>query len=65
MGKRLKDIGKGQADKNQFIGMIQKFINKELSMIDDKKEKIQVSNLVEEVKKKMLLHNALIVKMEK
>ena len=49
--KRLKDIGKGQADKNQFIGMIQKFINKELSMIDDKKEKIQVSNLVEEVKK--------------
>ena len=48
--KRLKEIGKGQASKEQFIGMIQKFIEKELSLIEDKKNNAQVGNLADEVK---------------
>lgn len=48
--KRLKDIGKGQASKEQFITMIQKFIQKELSLIEEKQNNAQVGNLAEEVK---------------
>ncbi|MGV3125168.1 DNA topoisomerase III [Staphylococcus epidermidis] len=48
--KRLKEIGKGRASKEQFIVMIQKFIEKELSLIEEKKNNAQVVELAKEVK---------------
>ncbi len=47
--KRLKQIGKGEADKNSFIQMIQKFIEKELSLKDEKQNNVQIGNLAEKV----------------
>lgn len=47
--KRLKQIGKGQADKNSFISMIKKFIEKELSLKEEKQENAKVGKLASEV----------------
>jgi DNA topoisomerase-3 len=47
--KRLKQIGKGQADKDSFIAMIKKFIEKELSLKEEKKENAKVGELASEI----------------
>lgn len=47
--KRLKQIGKGQADKDSFISMIKKFIEKELSLKEEKQENAKVGELANEI----------------
>ncbi|MGI2256795.1 DNA topoisomerase III [Staphylococcus cohnii] len=47
--KRLKQIGKGQADKDSFISMIKKFIEKELSLKEEKQENAKVGKLASEI----------------
>ncbi|WP_432721642.1 DNA topoisomerase [Staphylococcus shinii] len=47
--QRLKLIGKGQADKDSFIDNIKKFINKELSLKEEKQSNAEIGDLANQV----------------
>lgn len=47
--QRLKLIGKGEADKDSFIDNIKKFINKELSLKEEKQNNASIVDLAEKV----------------
>lgn len=47
--KRLKQIGKGEADKESFVNMIKQFIQKELSLKDEKENNVVVGELANQV----------------
>ncbi|WP_261677106.1 DNA topoisomerase III [Staphylococcus equorum] len=49
--KRLKQIGSGKADKDGFLNMIKKFIEKELSMKEEKENNAQIGELANQVQK--------------
>lgn len=50
--KRLKQIGNGEANQNTFIQMIKKFIEKELSLKDEKQNNVQIENIAEKAQQK-------------
>lgn len=47
--QRLKAIGKGEADRDSFITNIKKFINKELSLKEEKENNVSVLELAKKV----------------
>ncbi|MDW4404335.1 DNA topoisomerase III [Staphylococcus saprophyticus] len=53
--KRLKQIGKGEADKDSFINMIKKFIEKEISLKEEKQSNAKVGDLANQVQEENTL----------
>lgn len=47
--KRLKQIGKGEADKESFVNMIKQFIKKELSLKEEKENNARIGDLANQV----------------
>lgn len=47
--KRLKQIGNGESDKDSFVNMIKQFIQKELSLKDEKENNVVVGELANQV----------------
>lgn len=47
--KRLKQIGKGEADKDSFVKMIKQFIQKELSLKEEKQNNAKIGDLANQV----------------
>lgn len=53
--KHLKEIGDGSRQPNKFIKTTQKFIEKELSLYDEKLNNAQTNNIIENVKSEKII----------